>query len=311
MVFDLKLGFKCNNNCIHCVVADKRNSGCLSIEEMKSFVSRVPAGAYLQITGGEPTTFRAELPELLKYSYNRGLLCTIQTNGTGFADLPFLEECAPYLENVHIAIHSSVPEIHDKIVNSKGMWELTMQGFKNLLKFPNIQVTTQTVLSKLNIDSLFDTFSMIQKLAPCTQMSMTYPHLNGNAWKNREQVAFRFSDKSEMIYKCLSTFESVLFTESIPPCHLYPFLNHPTIEDAILSSEERVGIDFSQSLELHDYTVSDIKDRRKGPRCKNCIFNTKCIGVWKEYTEVFSKNLDLYPITPEKKKELDDKYSRY
>lgn len=310
MIFDLKLGFKCNNDCIHCVVADKRNSGCLSLEEMKVIVNTVPKGTYLQITGGEPTTFKEELPELLKYAYNRGLLCTMQTNGTGFADLEFLKLCAPYLDNVHIAIHSAYPEIHDKIVNSKGMWNLTMKGFHNLLEFPNIYVTTQTVLSKINIDSLYDTFTMIQEIAPGTQMSMTYPHMNGNAWKYRDQVAFRFSEKKDIIYKCLETFEDHLFTESIPPCYMYPFINHFSLEEDILSQDQRVGIDFSQSRDLHDYNISDIEERRKGPRCKFCIFNTCCIGVWKEYMEIFSKNLDLYPITQDKKEELDAKYRR-
>lgn len=312
MIFDLKLGFKCNNDCIHCVVADKRDKGCLSLNEMKDIVKTVPKDSMLQITGGEPTLFKEELPELLEFAYNRGIHPTIQTNGTGFSDIEFLKKCAPFLSNVHIAIHSCVPEIHDKIVNSTGMWEKTMQGFKNLLSIDNLSVTTQTVLSKLNIDSLYDTYSMIQTLAPGIQMSMTYPHLNGNAWKNKDIVAFRFSDKKDMIYKCLKKFENVLFTESIPLCYSYPFINHPTLENDILYCvEDRVGVDFSQSSELHDYNNSDIEDRRKASKCKECIFYNKCIGVWKEYLYVFNNNLDLYPITEKKKKHLEEIYGKY
>ena len=312
MIFDLKLGFKCNNDCIHCVVADKRNSGCLSLEEMKKIVETVPQESILQITGGEPTTFKEELPELLKFAKERNLFPTIQTNATGFADIEFLKKCAPYLSNVHIAIHSCVPEVHDEIVNSKGMWEKTMMGFKNLLSIEGLSVTTQTVLSKLNIDTLYDTYKMIQEMSPGIQMSMTYPHLNGNAWKNRDKVAFRFSDKKDMIYKCLEEFENVIFTESIPMCYSYPFINHPSLENDILYNvDSRIGIDFSQSKDIHDYNVSDIKDRRKANRCKECLFYNRCIGVWKEYIEIFSKNLDLYPVTEKKKKDLENLYVRH
>lgn len=311
MVFDLKLGFKCNNDCIHCVVADKRDSGCLSLEEMKDIVSTIPEGSILQITGGEPTLFKEELPKLLEFASKRGLFPTLQTNGTGFADKEFLDKCAPYLENVHIAIHSCIPEVHDSIVKSKGMWEKTMMGFKNLLSIEGLSVTTQTVLSKLNINSLYDTYKMIQEMCPGIQMSMTYPHMNGNAWKNRNSVAFRFSDKKDIIYKCLQDFEDVLFTESIPLCYAYPFINHPSLEEDILYNRDaRIGVDFSQSRDLHDYNDSDIRDRRKASKCKECIFCNKCIGVWKEYFEVFNKNLDLYPITEQRKKELDEAYGK-
>lgn len=40
--FDLKLGFGCNNNCIHCVIADKRDKGNLSLDEIRRIVDTVP-----------------------------------------------------------------------------------------------------------------------------------------------------------------------------------------------------------------------------------------------------------------------------
>ena len=306
-VFDLKLGFKCNNDCIHCVVADKRNSGQLSLQEMLEIIDTVEPGSYLQITGGEPSTFKKELPIILKHGYERGLKPTIQTNGTGFADLDFAAACAPYVYNWHIAIHSCDPEVHDSIVKSKGMWEKTMQGFNNMLQFPNVVLTTQTVLSKLSIVTLYDTYKMIQEKAPGTQMSMTYPHLNGNAWNNRDLVAFRYSDYSDVFYKVLKDFEPFIFTESIPPCYLYPYLDHPSLEgDLLYNHEARVGVDFSQPEKFQDYNISDIKERRKAPRCQECCLNNDCIGVWHEYIEIFRKNLDLIPLTEKRMKKLDE-----
>lgn len=296
MSFDLKIGFSCNNNCVHCVVADKRPKGNLSIPKLFRIIENVPKGIPITITGGEPTIY-SYLPDILKKCHDENHKTIIQTNGTGFSDKEFFDKCSPYLDMAHVAIHSCNPDIHDSIVGSKGMWEKTIQGFKNLLD-AGIYCTTQTVVSKYNIDTVYDTFKFIQKIAPGTQMSMTYPHLMGNAYENREEVAFRYSDKKDVIQRVLKDFASLVFTESIPPCYLYPYHKFVvgTQEMDIVSNSYRMGIDFSDSMGVKDYNYLGILEHRKAPRCKECIFNTNCIGVWKEYIELFHNNLDLYPI---------------
>lgn len=135
-------------------------------------------------------------------------------------------------------------------------------------------------------------------------MSMTYPHLGGNAWTNSNLVAFRYSDYKDEIQKTLKAFAPLIFTEAIPPCYLYPYQDEVqcTAESCILSGfNNRIGIDFSRGADVNDYNLSDIQCHRKAPRCKECIFNSKCIGVWKEYIQLFKDRLDLYPIKEENK----------
>lgn len=294
-MFDLKLGFKCNNNCVHCVVANKREAGELKIGEICGIINRIPQGETVQITGGEPSIFK-DLPSVLQKCKEKGLRTVIQSNGTGFSNQDFLNACKDNIDQVHLAIHSCYPEIHDKIVGSKGMWEKTIQGLDNLLK-TDIYLTTQTVLSKLNIKSLYDTFCFIQDKKSGIKMSMTYPHVAGNAYKNREEIIFRYSDYKEEIQKTLSRFKDLIYTEAIPPCYLYP--NFPSCSDISSRMDPnniRMGIDFSMSKEINDYNISDLENKRKAPKCKECDFNKKCIGVWKEYIEQFRKCLDLYPV---------------
>lgn len=294
-VYDLKIGFRCNNNCAHCVVADKRFAQDASFEDLKRLISTVPEEYAIQITGGEPTIY-SYLPDLLKYCHELGHRTTLQTNGTGFSDLSFTKACAPYLNHVHIAIHSCYPEVHDRIVNSQGMWAKTIQGLDNLIA-ENIFFTSQTVLSKYNIESLYDTFSFIQQKKPGTVMSMTYPHLMGNAWSNYKDVAFRYSDYKHIISKCLETYHSVLFTESIPCCYLHPYATEvETLEKDILFNVSRIGYDLAEPDRCKDYNFLNLQDHRKGPRCKECIYDKYCIGVWKEYIEIFKNCLDLYPV---------------
>ena len=296
-MFDLKIGFKCNNNCVHCVVADKRTAGDLPIDELFSIIDKVPENIGIQITGGEPSIYRT-LPQILQKCKENGHYVVMQTNGTGFADSDFFNQCRDYIDHIHIAIHSCLPHIHDQIVQSEGMWNKTMQGLDNILTANNIKVTTQTVLSRLNMPSLFDTFSFIQNKIPGVQMSMTYPHVMGNAYKNRKEIIFRYSEYKDIIQKTLASFKEHIYTEAIPPCYLYPNFPSCSLEQGLLNRDTlRIGVDFSENKENKDYNFLDIKSKRKAPRCKQCLFNNKCVGVWKEYIDQFKDCLDLYPIT--------------
>lgn len=298
-MFDLKIGFKCNNNCIHCVVADKRPSGELGVMRTFAIIRSIPKEeTEIQITGGEPTVYK-HLPTILKACKERNLRVYLQTNATGFANKKFAEECAPYIYNAHVAIHSIDPEVHNRIVQDKTgtMWSKTMEGLKNL-KDLGVCVTTQTVLSKYNIESVPDTFKAIQELYPGTHMSFTYPHLMGNAFKNREDICFRYSDYKYIIQEVLEKYRSVLFTESIPLCYLYPYVEEiECIEkDLINPYIERRGIDYADSFGEKNYQLLDLKGRAKIPTCGECIYNNKCVGVWKEYIQLYKNRIDLFPI---------------
>ena len=298
--FDIKLGFSCNNDCIHCVVADKRSSGSLSVLKVCRIIDSAPRESALQITGGEPTIY-SELPAILRYGKEKGHFIVMQTNGTGFADSAFADACLPYIDHVHMAIHSSVESVHDRIVGTEGMWKKAMEGFRRVAD-SSAMLTTQTVLSKVNIGTLYDTFSFIQQIRPRTRMSMTYPHLRGNAWHNRHEIIFRYSEYRDEIARTLRDYAPLIFTEAIPPCYLHPYADDvaSSAEKEILDgSSSRKGVDFSQGDSTQNYNLNDIQCHRKAPRCRECIYDKRCIGVWKEYIELFKDRLDLYPVKEE------------
>lgn len=311
-MFDLKLGFKCNNNCVHCVVANKRAAGMLSLEEIEKIITSVPVGEGIQLTGGEPS-IHPQLEEIVKFCHAHNQPVIIQTNGTGFSNSKLLESCGPYINHVHIAIHSSDPDIHDRIVQQKGMWQKTIQGFQNLIDYqknnPSLLISTQTVLSKLNISTLYRTFTFIQKTLPGVNMSMTFPHIMGNAWNNKDFIIFRYSDFKDEIYRTLRDYGNYIFTEAIPPCYLYPFhkkvetAEKDIVQDIISKKHSRIGVDFSDSLNNKNYNILDLQSHRKAPLCTKCNLFSECIGVWKEYIDLFKDCLDLYPITGEKRDE--------
>lgn len=298
-MLDLKIGFRCNNNCIHCVVANKRSTKDLEINLIKDLIknSQEPE---IVFTGGEPSLY-SYLPDLLKYASEEGHICWIQTNGTGFADRELAERCAPYIFNAHVAIHSYRPEVHNSIVQDKTgtMWEKTIQGFRNLKELGVPCMTTQTVVTRLNMETVYDTFRWIQEQWPGTHMSFTYPHMMGNALKNAHEVCFKYSEYKEEMHRIFRDFHELLFIESVPFCYQHPYVDQlKSAEKDLLSNfcSNKIGYDFSGGSHLKNYRDLDLRERRKAIRCLECIYFKECPGVWKEYIDLNYDILDLFPI---------------
>ena len=304
--FDLKVGFLCNNNCVHCVITDKKDTKDLTTEEIKEIISSRPPEDEIGFTGGEPT-IRKDFVELVKFAKETGHSTNLQTNGTGFFDENMVKEVSKYLDHVLIAIHSCDKEIHDKIVQKNGMWEKTIEGFKNIIKY-GIPHTTQTVISSLNIVSILETYDMIQEMSPGCKMNFTYPHPNGNAYKNHDIVVPRYTDIKQYIQPILKKYRHLLCIEAIPLCYLFPYQDevyHNFDEDMATGNLNRSGIDpanteaafFNEKGITEDYFSSMLSEKRKGYKCTECVFDKRCVGVWKEYVEFHKKHFDLFPIT--------------
>ena len=301
--FDLKVGFTCNNNCVHCVITDKKGTKDLTTQEIKETIDGVPKGDIVGFTGGE-ATIRADFLELLEYAKKTGHETALQTNGTQFSDWNFAVNVSKYLDSVLIAIHSHIPEVHNSIVRVYGMYEKTIEGFKNIIKL-NILCSTQTVISKLNIDDLLETYDFIQNIKPGIEMSLTYPHPNGNAFTNADVVVPSFTEIADKLQSILQKHSKILRTEAIPMCYLYPYQDDVYNFDEHLIDDIRAGRDpantqakfFDEKGITKNYSESQLDEKRKGPRCVECVFNDRCMGVWKEYVTIHGKHFDLFPVT--------------
>ena len=68
-LIDLKVGFSCNNRCIHCVVSDKYSEKNLSLEEIKRLIEYYISqygSIKLTLTGGE-VTIRKDYCQLMQF----------------------------------------------------------------------------------------------------------------------------------------------------------------------------------------------------------------------------------------------------
>lgn len=292
-IFSLKVGHSCNNRCIHCFIDHKKIGGDLSTQKIKSIIDSIDEISVIEFTGGEPT-IRGDIIELVKYAKDRKHLTRMQTNGNKFDDRVFTKKIAKYLDSVLIPVHSNNPIIHDKITKTVGSWRKTTNGMKNLKK-TNVNISTQTVINKENKETLEETFNFIQYLIPKAFMSLTFPHPIGIA-KSIEIVPSYISIY-ESIQTILKKHRKYLHIHYIPKCYLYPYQDDVVnVDNTDNGSKYKPGINYIEDWELIDYGEFNSNTRIKSIKCKECIFNNECIGVWREYGELYNFNKDVKPI---------------
>lgn len=162
---DLALTFKCQNNCVHCYAGGPHETSELTTEQWKGVIDCLSQiGVFiLTFTGGEPT-LREDLPELLLYAQNKGMVTGLITNGRRLKDKSYVETLEKTgLDFVQVTLESKKAEIHDLMTGTKGSWKETVAGIKNAVQ-TKIYVTTNTTLSKYNVNDFLKTVDFIKEL---------------------------------------------------------------------------------------------------------------------------------------------------
>ena len=198
---DMALTFKCQNDCVHCYAGGPHETAELNTNQWKEVIDRLNhIGIFiLTFTGGEPT-LRPDLPELLHYAQNKGMVTGLITNGRKLKDKEYvkiLEKAG--LDFVQVTLESHKPKIHDLMTAAKGSWKETVAGIKNAAR-SQIYVTTNTTLSKYNAPDFLKTIDYIKKLnvAAFGCNSLIY---SGKANAISQEFALPFEALNELLPK--------------------------------------------------------------------------------------------------------------
>jgi MoaA/NifB/PqqE/SkfB family radical SAM enzyme len=297
---DIKVGFSCNNDCLHCVTADKRKVGDLPAARIKEEIAfyQKHTEALLVVTGGEPT-IRPELPEVIKYAHKLGFTrIEMQTNGRRLANEPLAKTLAEAgLTSALVALHAPNQEIHDQIIGRRDGFSETTAGMRNLIS-NGVIVRTNTVISKLNLPYLEALVPFLAGQFPEIRMAqLTFPHPNGNAYKNFEKVIPQLRETAEVVVRTLRQGlrrEIWFLVEAIPPCLLPGFEKH----NIDLRPLQVIGSDMGSGFpegRVPQYREALRPEKRKGKQCASCSLVTICDGIWKEYAEKFGTE-ELSPV---------------
>ena len=309
---DIKIGYNCNNNCVHCVIADQREyckklrrpdnrSTQEYISEMMD--SRSRGFDFIVFTGGEPT-IRKDILFLLAYAKKLGFEISMQTNGRAFSYKEYARKFVPFNISYAIALHGHTPEIHESITRVRGSFNQTVTGIKNLIELGSTNVVGKTVISSFNyrfLPQIADTFLEFGVKG----MNFAFPHANGNAWKYFDAVVPTYTSIMPYIYETIhrvqtynaknKTRKGINF-EAIPFCLMNGYEKYVS-ELNFLDNTERELKQLDSGKQ--DWNIVRKKIKSKFPQCAMCTYDSICEGVWKEYPEKRGSN-EFTPITHEK-----------
>ena len=162
---DLALTYRCNNDCSHCYNARSRRFPEMDVEHWYQVIDivwdlKIP---HIVFTGGEPTLYK-DLPKLVAYAEGKGLITGLNTNGRKLADKSFLDALVSAgLDHIQITLESHDAVIHDHMVASKGAWQETVTGLRNVVD-TKLYLMTNTTLLNDNYHSMEDTLIFLAEL---------------------------------------------------------------------------------------------------------------------------------------------------
>ena len=297
---DLLVGHTCNNRCIHCFMDDTRkelNTKRLPLDktfsQLKKAIKEYGEEGYESITftGGE-ATIRPDFLELAQCVKQSKMKVSIQSNGRTFSDKKFTEKIIriePDL-SVTIPIHSTKEKVHDTITRVNGSFRQTIKGIKNLVDVGCKNVNVKTVLNRYNYKDV----SNIAKLAKdigAKQYNISTPQMNGNHLINWKDMAVNHTECAPQIKKSIDyAVKSGLDIkyDAIPFCFMKGYEKYNSdIDTSIITSIE--GDKSIRETETKENILFDLEvgRRTKVNICKQCKYFNVCMGVWKEYPDIF------------------------
>lgn len=154
----------CNLKCKHCYAnsENKKFSEELSTEEATTLIDdltelKVPV---LLISGGEPLT-RKDIFQLIQYSKNRNIRCTVSTNGT-LIDRQMAKDLKQNgVSYVGISL-DGIGSRHDSFRGVSGSFDKAIEGIRNCLAVDQ-KVGLRFTINRNNYDQLNDIFYLIKE----------------------------------------------------------------------------------------------------------------------------------------------------
>ncbi len=162
---DVALTYGCNNECPHCYNEnDRLQMPSLPLDEWYAVLDKLAelGVPHLILTGGE-ATLHPDLPRVIHYADQLGMIVGLNTNGRHIAHQAYMEELAEAgLNHVQVTLGSSHPDVHDAMMGARS-FEQTVRGIENAVT-TKVHVITNTTLMRANMDHAEEIIEFIYSL---------------------------------------------------------------------------------------------------------------------------------------------------
>ena len=218
---------QCNSNCIMCPDSVKLRTRPNEVtrENLLEQIGEInPEAEHVDITGGEPTLLKEQLPELIEAVFRQAPDAEILmlSNGRSFAAGGYTERFSAFAHRrlkIEIPIHGDCAELHDRIAGCPESFVQTRAGIHHLLE-AGVEVGIRIVVSSLNESRLNELIRFISREFPeIKYVNLMGMEVLGNAWKNREQVWIEFDEVKDSLQQAV---EQCFACGIIPSLYNYP-----------------------------------------------------------------------------------------
>ncbi|MEX1248491.1 MAG: radical SAM protein, partial [Anaerolineales bacterium] len=162
---DVALTYGCNNECPHCYNEnDRLQMPSLPLNEWYAVLDRLSqlGVPHLILTGGE-ATLHPDLPKVIQYADQLGMVVGLNTNGRHIAHKPYMDELAEAgLNHVQVTLDSSRAEVHDAMMGTTAFAQ-TVRGIENAVA-SRVHVITNTTLMRANMGHAEEIIEFIYSL---------------------------------------------------------------------------------------------------------------------------------------------------
>lgn len=218
---------QCNSNCIMCPDSVKLRTrpNEVTMENLLEQIGEInPEAEHVDITGGEPTLLKEQLPELIEAVFRQAPDAEVLmlSNGRSFAAGGYTERFSAFAHRrlkIEIPIHGDCAELHDRIAGCPESFVQTRAGIHHLLE-AGVEVGIRIVVSRMNYSRLNELIWSISREFPeIKYVNLMGMEVLGNAWKNREQVWIEFDEVKDSLQQAV---EQCFVCGIIPSLYNYP-----------------------------------------------------------------------------------------
>lgn len=172
---EIAVHFRCNLNCVHCMIEGTmdwlRPQPDEEFEAVLAVNARERKWKGLTLTGAE-VTLRADLPVLARKARDSGFdHIRIQTHGARLADPNYCRTLVEAgIDEFFVSVTAADADTHDSITRVPGSFEQTMRGLANLDAYSGIVSLTNTVITQRSYRQLPDVVAALSPLRRLAQM---------------------------------------------------------------------------------------------------------------------------------------------
>lgn len=300
---EFHISYSCLNNCIFCSEQDQLKKFKGQFVDTRKIVTKLKqfsqAGFnHITFTGGEPT-LHPNFIELLRISKRLGYKTYVSSNGGLFSSKRFCQRILPYLDEICFSIHGYNAKLHNFHTCNKRSFSRLLRALQNIEEASkDIYGFINIVVTKYNLDSLEKIINFVSHYKKIRQILISNLAPEGNGLNNFKELVVPLSKIEEKVGKLVYLAQNrslILRFFGLPLCSLNGYQDfsndvHWSSRATIEKWQENSKIFLKTTL-----SYKPVRKRIKTNKCKNCLGQRVCGGIFKRYYQEFGDN-ELIPI---------------